>query len=142
MTYKQLKNKLGTVRLIFDDKYTNELSKLNGKDNIEILIKNINSTRILFEKISFDTDVIEKETVELFEKILDMNRSNIVQINYQDLALGFDVKNSKWYIMEANPEKILIENYQTQLNLSKSAKGFCDKIFDNLSENFKKWKKL
>ena len=138
MTYKQLKNKLGTVTLIFDEKYTNELSKLGEKDNIEILIKNINSSGILFEKISFDTNVIEKETVELFEKILDMNRSNIVQINYQDLVLGFDVKNSKWYIMEANPEKILIENYQTQLNLSTSAKGFCDKIFDNLSENFKK----
>lgn len=142
MTYKQLKNKLGTVTLIFDEKYTNELSKLGKKDNIEILIKNINSTDILFEKISFDTNVIDKDTVELFEKILDMNRSNIVQINYQDLVLGFDVKNSKWYIMEANPEKILIENYQTQLNLSTSAKGFCDKIFDNLSENFKKWKKL
>lgn len=138
MTYKQLKNKLGTVTLIFDEKYTNELSKLGEKDNIEILIKNINSTGILFEKISFDTDVIEKETVELFEKILDMNRSNIVQINYQDLVLGFDVKNSKWYIMEANPEKILIENYQTQVDLSTSAKGFCDKIFSNLSENFKK----
>lgn len=133
-----IKNRLGTVRLIFDDKYTNELSKLSGKDNIEILIKNINSTRILFEKISFDTNVIDKETVKLLEKILHMNRSNIVQINYQDLALSFDVKNSKWYIMEANPEKILIENYQTQLNLSTSSKGFCDKIFDNLSENFKK----
>lgn len=138
MTYKQFKNKLGTVTLIFDEKYTNELSKINGKDNIEILIKNINSTAILFEKISFDTNAIDKDTVELLEKILDMNRSNIVQINYQDLVLGFDVKNSKWYIMEANPEKILIENYQTQLNLSTSAKGFCDKIFDNLSENFKK----
>lgn len=138
MTYKQFKNKLGTVTLIFDEKYTNELSKINGKDNIEILIKNINSTAILFEKISFDTNAIDKDTVELLEKILDMNRSNIVQINYQDLALGFDVKNSKWYIMEANPEKILIENYQTQLNLSTSTKGFCDKIFDNLSENFKK----
>ena len=138
MTYKQLKNKLGTVTLIFDEKYTNELSKLGEKDNIEILIKNINSTGILFEKISFDTNVIDKDTVELLEKILDMNRSNIVQINYQDLVLGFDVKNSKWYIMEANPEKILIENYQTQVDLSTSAKGFCDKIFDNLSENFKK----
>lgn len=138
MTYKQLKNKLGTVTLIFDEKYTNELSKINGKDNIEILIKNINSTGILFEKISFDTNVIDKDTVELLEKILHMNRSNIVQINYQDLVLGFDVKNSKWYIMEANPEKILIENYQTQVDLSTSAKGFCDKIFDNLSENFKK----
>lgn len=138
MTYKQLKNKLGTVTLIFDEKYTNELSKINGKDNIEILIKNINSTAILFEKISFDTNVIDKDTVELLEKILHMNRSNIVQINYQDLVLGFDVKNSKWYIMEANPEKILIENYQTQVDLSTSAKGFCDKIFDNLSENFKK----
>lgn len=142
MTYKQLKNKLGTVTLIFDEKYTNELSKISGKDNIEILIKNINSTGILFEKISFDTNIIDKDTVELLEKILDMNRSNIVQINYQDLVLGFDVKNSKWYIMEANPEKILIENYQTQLNLSTSSKGFCDKIFGNLSENFKKWKKL
>jgi hypothetical protein len=138
MTYKQLKNKLGTVTLIFDEKYTNELSKINEKDNIKILIKNINSTGILFEKISFDTNIIDKDTVELLEKILDMNRSNIVQINYQDLVLCFDVKNSKWYIMEANPEKILIENYQTQLNLSTSAKGFCDKIFDNLSENFKK----
>ena len=138
MTYKQLKNKLGTVTLIFDEKYTNELSKISGKDNIEILIKNINSTGILFEKISFDTNVIDKDTVELLEKILDMNRSNIVQINYQDLVLGFDVKNSKWYIMEANPEKILIENYQTQVDLSTSAKGFCDKIFNNLSENFKK----
>lgn len=138
MTYKQFKNKLGTVTLIFDEKYTNELSKINGKDNIEILIKNINSTAILFEKISFDTNAIDKDTVELLEKILDMNRSNIVQINYQDLVLGFDVKNSKWYIMEANPEKILIENYQTQVDLSTSAKGFCDKIFDNLSENFKK----
>lgn len=138
MTYKQLKNKLGTVTLIFDEKYTNELSKLGEKDNIEILIKNINSTGILFEKISFDTNVIDKDAVELLEKILHMNRSNIVQINYQDLVLGFDVKNSKWYIMEANPEKILIENYQTQVNLSTSAKGFCDKIFDNLSENFKK----
>lgn len=138
----KIKNKLGTITLIFDEKYTNELSKISGKNNIEELIKNINSTRILIEKIFFDTNVIEKETVELLEKILDMNRSNIVQINYQDLALSFDVKNSKWYIMEANPEKILIENYQTQLNLSTSAKGFCDKIFDNLSENFKKWKKL
>ena len=138
MTYKQLKNKLGTVTLIFDEKYTNELSKISGKDNIEILIKNINSTGILFEKISFDTNIIDKDTVELLEKILHMNRSNIVQINYQDLVLGFDVKNSKWYIMEANPEKILIENYQTQVDLSTSAKGFCDKIFDNLSENFKK----
>lgn len=138
----KIKNKLGTIILIFDEKYTNELSKISGKNNIEELIKNINSTRILIEKIFFDTNVIEKETVELLEKILDMNRSNIVQINYQDLALSFDVKNSKWYIMEANPEKILIENYQTQLNLSTSAKGFCDKIFDNLSENFKKWKKL
>lgn len=138
MTYKQFKNKLGTVTLIFDEKYTNELSKINGKDNIEILIKNINSTAILFEKISFDTNVIDKDTVELLEKILHMNRSNIVQINYQDLVLGFDVKNSKWYIMEANPEKILIENYQTQVDLSTSAKEFCDKIFDNLSENFKK----
>lgn len=138
MTYKQFKNKLGTVTLIFDEKYTNELSKINGKDNIEILIKNINSTAILFEKISFDTNAIDKDTVELLEKILHMNRSNIVQINYQDLVLGFDVKNSKWYIMEANPEKILIENYQTQVDLSTSAKGFCDKIFDNLSENFKK----
>lgn len=138
MTYKQFKNKLGTVTLIFDEKYTNELSKINGKDNIEILIKNINSTAILFEKISFDTNAIDKDTVELLEKILDMNRSNIVQINYQDLVLGFDVKNSKWYIMEANPEKILIENYQTQLNLSTSSKGYCDKIFGNLSENFKK----
>lgn len=134
----KIKNKLGTITLIFDEKYTNELSKLSGKDNIEILIKNINSAEVLFEKISFDTNIINKETVELLEKILDMNRSNIVQINYQDLALGFDVKNSKWYIMEANPEKILIENYQTQLNLSTSAKGFCDKIFGNLSENFKK----
>lgn len=134
----KIKNKLGTITLIFDEKYTNELSKLSGKDNIEILIKNINSAEVLFEKISFDTNIINKETVELLEKILDMNRSNIVQINYQDLALGFDVKNSKWYIMEANPEKILIENYQTQLNLSTSSKGFCDKIFGNLSENFKK----
>ena len=138
MTYKQLKNKLGTVTLIFDEKYTNELSKLGEKDNIEILIKNINSTGIFFEKISFDTNVIDKETVKLLEKILHMNRSNIVQINYQDLALGFDVRNSKWYIMESNPEKILIENYQTQPNLSTSAKGFCDKIFSNLSENFLK----
>ena len=95
MTYKQFKNKLGTVTLIFDEKYTNELSKINGKDNIEILIKNINSTAILFEKISFDTNAIDKDTVELLEKILHMNRSNIVQINYQDLVLGFDVKNSK-----------------------------------------------
>lgn len=133
----KIKNKLGTVILIFDEKYNNELSKISGKDNIEILIKNINSTGILFEKISFDTNVIDKETVKLLEKILHMNRSNIVQINYQDLALGFDVKNSKWYIMEANPEKILIENYQTQPNLSTSSKGFCDKIFNNLSENFK-----
>ena len=137
----KIKNKLGTVTLIFDEKYTNELSKLGEKDNIEILIKNINSTGILFEKISFDTNVIDKETVKLLEKILHMNRSNIVQINYQDLVLGFDVKNSKWYIMEANPEKILIENYQNQLNLSTSAKGFCDKIFDNLSENFFKNRK-
>lgn len=133
----RIKNKLGTATLIFDEKYTNELSKINGKDNMEILIKNINSTGILFEKISFDTNVIDKDTVELLEKILDMNRSNIVQINYQDLALGFDVKNSKWYIMEANPEKILIENYQNQVDLSTSAKGFCDKIFDNLSGTFK-----
>ena len=132
----RIKNKLGTVTLIFDEKYINELSKLSGKDNIEELIKNINSTGILFEKISFDTNVINEETVKLLEKILHMNRSNIVQLNYQDLVLGFDVKNSKWYIMEANPEKILIENYQTQVNLSTSAKGFCDKIFDNLSENF------
>ena len=138
----RIKNKLGTVTLIFDEKYINELSKLNGKDNIEILIKNINSTGIFFEKISFDTNVIDKETVKLLEKILHMNRSNIVQINYQDLVLGFDVKNSKWYIMEANPEKILIENYQTQVDLSTSAKGFCDKIFDNLSENFKNNKKI
>lgn len=142
MTYKQLKNKLGTVTLIFDEKYTNELSKISGKDNIEILIKNINSTAILFEKISFDTNAIDKDTVELLEKILHMNRSNIVQINYQDLVLGFDVKNSKWYIMEANPEKILIENYKTQFNLSTSAKGLCDKVFNNLSGNFKKWNKL
>lgn len=138
----RIKNKLGTVTLIFDEKYINELSKLNGKDNIEILIKNINSTGILFQKISVDTNVINEETIKLLEKILHMNRSNIVQINYQDLVLGFDVKNSKWYIMEANPEKILIENYQTQVDLSTSAKGFCDKIFGNLSENFKKWKKL
>lgn len=138
----RIKNKLGTVTLIFNEKYTNELSKISGKDNIEELIKNINSTRILFKKIYFDTNIIDKKTVELLEKILNMNRSNIVQINYQDLALSFDVKNSKWYIMEANPEKILIENYQTQRNLSTSTKGFCDKIFGNLSENFKKWKKL
>lgn len=132
----RIKNKLGTATLIFDEKYSNELSKINGKDNIEILIKNINSTGILFKKISFDTDVIDKETVKLLEKILHMNRSNIIQINYQDLVLGFDVKNSKWYIMESNPEKILIENYQNQVNLSTSAKGFCDKIFNNLSGNF------
>lgn len=68
----KIKNKLGTVILIFDEKYTNELSKISGKDNIEILIKNINSTGILFEKISFDTNVIDKETVKLLEKILQL----------------------------------------------------------------------
>ena len=98
------KNELGTVKMIFNGEYENILSKFEATEKLEDIIKEINYRRILIEKTIFTANDITKDSVELFEKILDMNRSSIAQLEFKDIILEFDRKNSKWYIMESSPE--------------------------------------
>lgn len=122
------KNKLGTVKMIFNGEYENILSKFEATEKLEDIIKEINYRRILIEKTIFTANDITKDSVELFEKILDMNRSSIAQLEFKDIILEFDRKNSKWYIMESSPEKTLVKDTSTanvknySENLSSSTK--------------------
>lgn len=142
------KNELGTVKMIFSGEYENGLSKIETAETLEDIIKEINYSKILVEKTIFIANDITKDSVELFEKILDMNRSSIAQLEFKDIILEFDRKNSKWYIMESSPEKTLVKDTSTSdvkdysENLSSSAKWLWKTVIDNFSENFKKWQKL
>lgn len=142
------KNKLGTVKIIFNGEYENTLSKIETTEKLEDIIKEINYSKILIEKTIFTANDITKDSIELFEKILDMNRSDIVQLEFKDIILEFDSKNSKWYIMESTPDKILVKDTSISNakdyseNLSSSAKWLWETVIDNFSENFRKWQKL
>ena len=145
------KNELGTVKMIFSGEYENGLSKIETAETLEDIIKEINYSKILVEKTIFIANDITQDSVELFEKILDMNRSTIVQLEFKDIVLEFDRKNSKWYIMESSPKKILIKDTSTSItsiikdyskNLSSSAKWLWKTVIENFSENFRKWQKL
>lgn len=142
------KNKLGTVKIIFNGEYENTLSKIETIEKLEDIIKEINYSRILVEKTIFIANDITKDSVKLFEKILDMNRSSIAQLEFKDIILEFDRKNSKWYIMESSPEKTLVKDTSTSdvkdysENLSSSAKWLWETVIENFSENFRKWQKL
>lgn len=142
------KNELGTVKIIFNGEYENILSKFEATEKLEDIIKEINYSRILIEKTIFTANDITKDSVKLFEKILDMNRSSIAQLEFKDIVLEFDRKNSKWYIMESSPEKTLVKDTSISdvkdysENLSSSAKWLWKTVIDNFSENFRKWQKL
>ena len=142
------KNQLGKVKMIFNGEYENALSKIETAEKLEDIIKEINYSRILIEKTVFTTNDITKDSVKLFEKILDMNRSDIVQLEFKDIVLEFDRKNSRWYIMESSPEKTLVKDTSTSdvkdysENLSSSAKWLWETVIENFSENFRKWQKL
>ena len=142
------KNELGTVKMIFSGKYENELSKIEAAETLEDIIKEINYSRILIEKTVFTANDITKDSVKLLEKILDMNRSDIVQLEFKDIVLEFDKKNSKWYIMESSPEKTLVKDTSISdvkdysENLSSSEKWLWKTVIDNFSENFREWQKL
>ena len=142
------KNELGTVKMIFNGEYENILSKFEATEKLEDIIKEINYSRILIEKAIFTANNITKDSVELFEKILDMNRSDVVQLEFKDIILEFDRKNSKWYIMESSPEKTLVKDTSTanvkdySKNLSSSAKWLWKTVIENFSENFIRWQKL
>lgn len=140
------KNDLGTVKMIFNGE--TELSKFEVLPTLEDIIKEINYNRILIEKTIFTANDITKDSVKLFEKILDMNRSDIVQLEFKDNILEFDRKNSRWYIMESSPEKTLVKDTSTAnvkdyyKNLSSSAKWLWKTVIENFSENFIRWQKL
>lgn len=142
------KNKLGTVKIIFNGEYENALSKIETAEKLEDIIKEINYSRILVEKTIFIANDITKDSVKLFEKILDMNRSSITQLEFKDIVLEFDRKNSRWYIMESSPEKTLVKDTSTSdvkdysENLLSSAKWLWETVIENFSENFRKWQKL
>lgn len=142
------KNELGTVKMIFSGEYENGLSKIETAETLEDIITEINYSKILVEKTIFTANNITKDSVKLFEKILDMNRSDVVQLEFKDIVLEFDRKNSRWYIMESTPDKILVKDTSTSNvkdyseNLSSSAKWLWKTVIDNFSENFKKWQKL
>ncbi len=142
------KNELGTVKMIFNGEYENILSKFETTEKLEDIIKKINYSKILIEKTIFTANDITKDSVELFEKILDMNRISIAQLEFKDIILEFDRKNSKWYIMESSPEKTLVKDTSTanvkdySKNLSSSAKWLWEKVIENFSENFRQWQKL
>lgn len=142
------KNELGTVKMIFSGKYENGLSKIEAAETLEDIIKEINYSRILIEKTVFTANDITKDSVKLLEKILDMNRSSITQLEFKDIVLEFDRKNSRWYIMESSPEKTLVKDTSTSdvkdysENLSSSAKWLWETVIENFSENFRKWQKL
>lgn len=142
------KNKLGTVKIIFNGEYENTLSKIETTEKLEDIIKEINYSKILVEKTIFIANDITKDSVKLFEKILDMNRSSITQLEFKDIVLEFDRKNSRWYIMESTPDKILVKDTSISNakdyseNLSSSAKWLWETVIENFSENFRKWQKL
>lgn len=142
------KNELGKVKMIFNGEYENALSKIETAEKLEDIIKEINYSRILVEKTIFIANGITKDSVKLFEKILDMNRSSITQLEFKDIVLEFDRKNSRWYIMESSPEKTLVKDTSTSdvkdysENLSSSAKWLWETVIENFSENFRKWQKL
>lgn len=142
------KNKLGTVKIIFNGEYKNTLSKIETTEKLEDIIKEINYSRILVEKTIFIANDITKDSVKLFEKILDMNRSSITQLEFKDIVLEFDRKNSRWYIMESSPEKTLVKDTSTSdvkdysENLSSSEKWLWETVIENFSENFRRWQKL
>lgn len=142
------KNELGKVKMIFNGEYENALSKIETAEKLEDIIKEINYSRILVEKTIFIANDITKDSVKLFEKILDMNRSSITQLEFKDIVLEFDRKNSRWYIMESSPEKTLVKDTSTSdvkdysENLSSSAKWLWETVIENFSENFRKWQKL
>lgn len=142
------KNELGKVKMIFNGEYENALSKIETAEKLEDIIKEINYSRILVEKTIFIANDITKDSVKLFEKILDMNRSSITQLEFKDIVLKFDRKNSRWYIMESSPEKTLVKDTSTSdvkdysENLSSSAKWLWETVIDNFSENFREWQKL
>lgn len=142
------KNELGTVKMIFSGEHENGLSKIETAETLEDIIKEINYSKILVEKTIFIANDITKDSVELFEKILDMNRSSIAQLEFKDIVLEFDRKNSKWYIMESSPEKTLVKDTSTanvknySENLSSSTKWLWETVIDNFSENFRRWQKL
>lgn len=142
------KNELGTVKMIFSGEYENGLSKIEAAETLEDIIKKINYSKILIEKTIFTANDITKDSVELFEKILDMNRSSIAQLEFKDIILKFDRKKSKWCIMESTPDKILVKDTSISNakdyseNLSSSAKWLWETVIDNFSENFREWQKL
>ena len=142
------KNELGKVKMIFNGEYENALSKIETTEKLEDIIKEINYSRILVEKTIFIANDITKDSVKLFEKILDMNRSSITQLEFKDIVLEFDRKNSRWYIMESSPEKTLVKDTSTSdvkdysENLLSSAKWLWETVIENFSENFRKWQKL
>jgi hypothetical protein len=142
------KNELGTVKMIFNGEYENILSKFETTEKLEDIIKKINYSKILIEKTIFTANDITKDSVELFEKILDMNRSSIAQLEFKDIILEFDRKKSEWYIMESTPDKILVKDTSISNakdyseNLSSSAKWLWETVIDNFSENFREWQKL
>ena len=142
------KNELGTVKMIFSGEYENGLSKIEAAETLEDIITEINYSKILIEKTIFTANDITQDSVELFEKILDMNRSDVVQLEFKDIVLEFDRKNSRWYIMESSPDKILVKDTSTanvkdySENLSSSAKWLWKTVIENFSENFIRWQKL
>ena len=142
------KNELGTVKMIFSGEYENILSKIEAAETLEDIIKEINYSRILIEKTIFTANDITKDSVKLLEKILDMNRSEIVQLEFKDIILEFDRKNSRWYIMESSPEKTLVKDTSISdvkdysENLSSSEKWLWKTVIENFSENFREWQKL
>lgn len=142
------KNELGTVKMIFSGEYENGLSKIEAAETLEDIITEINYSKILIEKTIFTVNDITRDSVKLLEKILDMNRSDIVQIKFKDIVLEFDRKNSRWYIMESSPEKTLVKDTSTAnvkdyyKNLSSSAKWLWKTVIENFSENFIRWQKL
>lgn len=142
------KNELGTVKMIFTGEYENGLSKIEAAETLEDIITEINYSKILIEKTIFTVNDITRDSVKLFEKILDMNRSDVVQLEFKDIFLEFDRKNSRWYIMESSPDKILVKDTSVSdvkdysENLSSSAKWLWEKVIENFSENFRQWQKL
>ena len=142
------KNKFGTVKMIFNGEYENGLSKIEAAETLEDIITEINYSKILVEKTIFTANNITKDSVKLFEKILDMNRSDVVQLEFKDIILEFDRKSSRWYIMESSPDKILVKDTSTanikdySKNLSSSAKWLWKTVIENFSENFIRWQKL
>lgn len=142
------KNELGTVKMIFSGEYENGLSKIEAAETLEDIITEINYSKILIEKTIFTANDIKQDSVELFEKILDMNRSNVVLLEFKDIVLEFDRKSSRWYIMESSPDKILVKDTSASdvkdysKNLSSSAKWLWKTVIENFSENFIRWQKL